>query len=73
MELTFGEKMRLLRTRAGLSVKEVGARSGFHFSTIAKWEREKQSWKDLPFESIERIAKAIGYPVDEFTKNGAAA
>jgi transcriptional regulator with XRE-family HTH domain len=79
MELTFGENLRLMRTRAGLSAKEVGERTvvkdhpeGFHESTICKWEREIESWKDLPFAWLESLAAAIGCPVDDLKREKAA-
>ena len=72
MNLTFGEILRLKRTRAGLSVKDVGEKSGFHFATIATWERKKRSWKELPYEWLERLAAALQCPVEEIKEDKAA-
>lgn len=72
MNLTFGEKLRLIRTRSGLSIKNVGSKAGFHFATIAKWEREKLSWKELPYEWLERLAEALECPIEEIKESQAA-
>ena len=72
MQLKFGEKIRLLRTRAGLHLSQVADRAGIHQATLSKWERQKSSWKQFSQEQLELLASALGRSVEEIKNNEAA-
>lgn len=59
---TLGPRVRRLRRDAGLTLKELGARSGLAFSTIAKVETGQIS---PTYENIIRLANGLGVDVTE--------
>lgn len=39
---TTGERLKLLRIRAGLSARQLADQLSVHFTTVARWERDEQ-------------------------------
>ena len=59
---TLGPRVRRLRRDSGLTLKELGARTGLAFSTIAKVETSQIS---PTYENIIRLANGLGVDVTE--------
>lgn len=79
MELTFGENLKLCRTRAGKTLEEIGKATrtkdhpqGYHPNTVSDWEKKVASWKHLPFEIVEALARAIPCSVGTLKKERVA-
>ena len=62
---TFGERLRNLRKKAGLTQEELAERINVHVVTVAKWETNKQ----LP-QTLAPLAQALHVSEDELL-NGA--
>lgn len=58
----FGETVRALRKRRGLSQEELAARAGVHRTYVGMIERAE---KNITLENIEKIAKALGVRIEE--------
>lgn len=55
--MTFGAKLRELRTKKGLTQKELAAAAGLQQSAIARWESDQQ----VPtFAAVHAICQALG-------------
>jgi transcriptional regulator with XRE-family HTH domain len=61
-QLSFGERIALLRRRQDMTQKELGTESQVHPNTIARLERGRLT--DLPGSMVARIAKALGTSAD---------
>ena len=59
MSDTFGERLKKLRKKAGLSQEELANVLGLSYMTIRRWEAEKVSPR---FEEIKALAKALAIP-----------
>lgn len=57
MNLTFGEKARLLRTRAGKSLEDVAQQLGVHFGTISKWENNEETADRMEYGHLRKMAE----------------
>ena len=57
----FGERLRELRTDAGLSAMKLGKRIGVSDAAIIRWENDKA---DAKCEEIVKIAKHFGVSTD---------
>ena len=55
-----GLRIQELRTRAGLSLRQLAERSGVDFSTIHRIEKGDESPR---FATLEKLAKALGVSV----------
>lgn len=62
--MTTGELIRKCRKAAGMTQKELGARSGIAEPTIRKYESNRLNPK---IETIQKIANALGVEVDYLT------
>ena len=62
MAESFGERLKTLRKKAGLTQEELADRSGFSIATIRRWE-----WGErIPrVDDIKKIARALGVSVDD--------
>lgn len=60
--MTSGERIRLARERAGLTQKELGEKLNISYQNITKWENCARTPR---FETLERIANALGIKLDE--------
>lgn len=58
----FGERLRKLRVRRGLSVRELGRRAGVPHETVSRLENDHQRYPSLPVAM--RIAKVLGVTLD---------
>ncbi len=60
---TFGEKLRELRTAAGLTQTELAEKAGLHRQAIAKLElgERQPAW-----ETVRSITKALGVSCEAF-------
>lgn len=61
-EESFGQRIRRLRQSAGLTLQEVGKRSGIAFSTVSRVEKGQLS---PTYESIVRLAQGLDVDVAE--------
>ena len=61
--MTFGEKLRELREKAGLSQADLAFRSGLHPQSVAKLE---QGSRDPAFFTAKSLAKVLGVSVAVF-------
>ena len=57
MYVTTGQRIKAARKRAGLTQKELGAKLGVAYQTLAQWENYLRNPK---IETIQRIADALG-------------
>lgn len=59
----FGERLRELRTTAGLTLAALGELSGVHFQAIAKLERGvgEPTWR-----TVQKLAEALNVSTDVF-------
>lgn len=60
--MTTGQRIKLARRNAGLTQKELGQKLGITYQTLAQWENDLRKPK---FETLKRIADALGVPVGE--------
>ena len=65
INIRFGKKVREERLKRDLSQEELAARAGVHRTYIGMIERAE---KNITLESIEKIAKALGIPIEELVK-----
>jgi transcriptional regulator with XRE-family HTH domain len=56
INISFGNRVRKLRTMAGLSQEQLGEKAGVHRTYIGMIERAE---KNITLENIEKIAKAL--------------
>jgi len=62
VEMSFGERIGLLRRRQGMTQRELGDEAQVHHNTIARLERGRLT--DLPGSMVARIARALGTSTD---------
>ncbi len=60
--VTFGARLRSLRSEMGLSQEEVAHRAGIHVTYLSGIERGR---RNPSLKNIRRIALALGVPVRE--------
>jgi XRE family transcriptional regulator, fatty acid utilization regulator len=65
----FGARLRSLRERAGLSLKQLAGKVGTNEYHIATWERNIQRPE---MATVERLAAALGVPSAELLTGRAA-
>ena len=58
----FGQKMRELRKKQGLSQMKLAERSGLHFTYLSSTERGE---RNISLKNIVRIAKALGVKAEK--------
>lgn len=58
--MTTGQRIKEARKKAGLTQKELGAKLGITYQTLAQWENDLRNPK---IETLQRIAAALGIPV----------
>ena len=63
----FGEKVREERHKQSLSQEELASRAGVHRTYIGMIERAE---KNITLENIEKIAKALGIPINKLLTYG---
>ena len=63
--IKFGKKVRERRFELGLSQEELAAKAGVHRTYIGMIERAE---KNITLTNIEKMAKALGFSLDEITK-----
>lgn len=61
----FGQKVREERLKQHLSQEGLAAKTGVHRTYIGMIERAE---KNITLENIEKIARALGVPIDYLTK-----
>lgn len=66
---TFGEKIRELRKKAGLTLDQLAERTGSSKSYV--WELENKNPPRPSAEKIDRIAKVLGVTADYLMDSGA--
>jgi len=65
INVKFGERIREERLKRNLSQEELAARAGVHRTYIGMIERAE---KNITLENIEKLAKALGVPIEELLK-----
>ena len=65
INVKFGEKIREERLKRNLSQEELAARAGVHRTYIGMIERAE---KNITLGNIEKLAKALGVPIEELLK-----
>lgn len=60
--MTTGELIKAARKKAGLTQKTLGEKLGVAYQTIAQWENDLRNPK---LDTLQRIASALGVPVQE--------
>lgn len=60
--MTIGEKIKDLRTKKGLSMKQLSEKSGLSLVTICAYETEKRTPR---LSNINKLAKALGCSFDD--------
>lgn len=63
----FGERVREERLKQGLSQEELASKAGVHRTYIGMIERAE---KNITLENIEKIAKALGFPINKLLTYG---
>ncbi len=63
--LKFGQQVRKHRTAIGLSQEDLAEKAGVHRTYIGMIERAE---KNITLGSIEKIAEALGVPIDKLMK-----
>jgi transcriptional regulator with XRE-family HTH domain len=61
----FGQKVREERQKQGLSQEDLAEKAGVHRTYIGMIERAE---KNITLINIEKIANALGIPIDELLK-----
>lgn len=62
----FGEKVKTLRCKSGLSQEELAHRSGIHPTYLSGIERGK---RNVALENIYRLAKGLGLSLTDLFRN----
>ena len=65
INVKFGERIREERLKRNLSQEELAARAGVHRTYIGMIERAE---KNITLGNIEKLAKALGVPIEELVK-----
>lgn len=60
--MTTGQLIKAARRKAGMTQKELGAKLGVAYQTLAQWENDLRNPK---LDTLQRIASALGVPVQE--------
>lgn len=59
--------LKAYRVNAHLTIKEASAIAEVHESTIARWEKDAESFKKASLESVMKLANAYGVSIDDLT------
>jgi len=62
----FGQKVRIERTKLGISQEELASRAGVHRTYIGMIERAE---KNITLENIEKVCKALDLSISDFFKD----
>ncbi len=62
--MTTGERIRMIRKEKGMTQNQLGEACGIDAANIRKYELGKQNPK---YETLEKIANAVDFPVSFFT------
>jgi len=62
--MTRGEHMREARRKAGLTLRQLGEKSGVQFGTIARIEQGRNNGS---LATVELLADALGLSIDAYT------
>lgn len=62
----FGDSVKEIRTKKGLSQEELASLSGVHRTYIGMIERAE---KNITLENIKKIALGLGVSIEELMKN----
>lgn len=62
MHMTTGQLIKAARKKAGMTQKELGAKLGVAYQTLAQWENDLRNPK---LDTLQRIASALGVPVQD--------
>lgn len=62
MHMTTGQLIKAARKKAGMTQKELGAKLGVAYQTLAQWENDLRNPK---LDTLQRIAAALGVPVQD--------
>lgn len=60
--MTTGQLIKAARKKAGMTQKELGAKLGVAYQTLAQWENDLRNPK---LDTLQRIAAALGVPVQD--------
>ncbi len=63
--ILFGDKVRTVRMKQGLSQEELAARAGVHRTYIGMIERAE---KNITLKNIDKIAKALGVSISDLLR-----
>jgi transcriptional regulator with XRE-family HTH domain len=66
---SFGARLRELREHAGLTQAQLAERAGLHLSAVTRYEHGR---REPTLATASLLATALGVPVDELLKPGAA-
>ena len=66
---TFGQRLRRLRKKAGLTQEELAKKLDIHNVTVSKWENNELIPKTV---NIRKLAEAIHVPISELLENSAS-
>lgn len=58
----YGERLKQIRSRNGLTLEDVGKKLGVRHSTVAGWEKSSYP----PLKGIEKICRLFNVPLLEF-------
>lgn len=67
--MTRGDYMRKAREDAGLTLRELDARSGISFGVISRYERDVYP-KRISLANVVILADVLGLTVDEYIGHG---
>lgn len=63
IRILYGERLKALRKKSGLSQEELGFKSSLHRTYISEVERGR---RNISIVNISRIAKALGIKIKDF-------
>ncbi len=66
-QITFGQRLRVLRYDAGLSQTELAAKAGIPQTSIAAWELDKA---DPGWSKVQALCRALGVTCEAFAAVG---
>lgn len=59
------ERLKVLRVKAGLRQEDLATMTGISARTIGKYEACVNNFRKADYESIEKLANALGVSVDD--------
>lgn len=69
MSVSFAERLKQLREARGLSLRDLEAQSGVHYTTLSRYENERRTNHRVGVDELCRLATGLGVSLDELLRD----